>query len=57
MSVTQVITHGEKFDSCGCASKREWVSTDMEVKICEEVKKGCGFMLSVIFISIEMISG
>ena len=55
MSVTQVITRGEKFD--GCASKWEWVSTDVEVKICEELKKGCNFMLSVIFISIEMTLG
>ena len=43
MSVTQVVNHDEKLDDSGCGKnlKWEWVPIELEVKVCEEVKKEC----------------
>ena len=38
----------KKFDGCNCVSKWEWVSSEVEVKVHEEVKKkhvSTGFQL------------
>ena len=46
MSVTQVVNHDEKLDDSGCGKnlKWEWVPIELEVKVCEEVKKECPSM-------------
>ena len=41
MSVAWVVDCGENFSDSGCTIKWEWVAAEVEVNVCDNMKKEC----------------